>query len=83
PCDILSFETDGEVRFIKVKTTNCDFRFPFTVSLSEIGLSNERPDHYSLYRVFDFSERPRIFILKGRLQDHARLFPVSFHARFI
>jgi hypothetical protein len=83
PYDIHSFEADGEPRFIKVKTTNCDFKFPFTISLAELGFSNLHPENYFLYRVFDFSQTPRIFILKGHLQDHARLFPVAFQARFV
>ncbi|OGP59207.1 MAG: hypothetical protein A2V65_12465 [Deltaproteobacteria bacterium RBG_13_49_15] len=81
-CDIHSFETDGKRRYINVKTTNCDFRFPFMISLSELAFSDANPDHFYLYRVFDFSQAPRLFILKGRLKDHVRLFPASFQARF-
>jgi len=82
PYDILSRDMEGAPLYIKVKTTACDLRFPFRVSASELAFSKARPEAYRLYRLFDFPENPRLFILKGRLHDAIRLTPEAFRARF-
>jgi len=81
PYDILSYECNEKPLFIKVKTTSCGMRFPFSLSAAELAFSAANPDSYRLYRLFDFPEAPRLFILKGRLYDWIRLIPESFLAR--
>ncbi len=78
--DILSYETDGSERYIKVKTTNYGARFPYTVTASEVLFSRDNANQYHLYRVFLFSKAARLFIAKGSLQDGATLTPVTYRA---
>jgi hypothetical protein len=79
--DILSFsERDESERFIEVKTTGLGKFFPFYVSANEVRCSEGCAPKYHLYRVFDFSRSPRVYILQGALSKVCRLDPVQFRA---
>lgn len=66
--DVLSFdETDDSERFLEVETTGLGKYFPFYATINEINCSADVPGKYQLYRVFDFSRDPRLFILHGSL----------------
>jgi hypothetical protein len=76
--DVESFRPDGSEHVIEVKTTNLGERTPFYITRWEIDVSRERADHYSLYRVHGFARDPRIYVLHGSIEDHARLEPKVF-----
>lgn len=78
--DILSFETDGRERLIEAKTTRFGPLTPFFVSRNEVNFSGEQRDVFHLYRLFKFSEQPRLFQLPGFLQKTCRLDAVQFSA---
>lgn len=59
--DIHSFETDGRHRLIEVKTTRFGPLTPFFASRNEVNFSSEQQDTFQLYRLFKFSEQPRLF----------------------
>ncbi len=59
--DVRSFDVSGRERLIEVKTTNGSARTPFFLSRNERAMSEERPADWCLYRVHEFSKRPRIF----------------------
>jgi len=80
--DISSFDEDGSERLILVKTTTCGRSFPFYVSQNHVAFSEERSDDFSLYRVFGFSRRPRLFMLPGAISAHCRLDPTVYRASF-
>lgn len=80
--DILSFEVNGKERLIEVKTTVGHQRTPFYISANEYELSNERPDHFRLMRVFDFLKGPRAFELQPPLLHSLILTPQSYRASF-
>jgi hypothetical protein len=82
PYDIQSYESNGVPRFIKVKTTHCDIRFPFTLSLGELSFSGLNTEHFYIYRVFNLSTSPRLFIINGRIHEALRLVPETFQAKF-
>jgi hypothetical protein len=79
--DILSYERDGRERLIEVKTTRFGALTPFFASRNEVEVSDTQNDEYQLYRVFKFSERPRLFLLPGSLKRTCQLDPLSFSAR--
>jgi len=79
--DILSYETDGRERLIEVKTTRFGALTPFFASRNEVEVSDTRNEEYQLYRVFKFSEQPRLFLLAGSLKRTCQLDPLSFSAR--
>jgi hypothetical protein len=76
--DIRSFRSDGTDRLIEVKTTNLGARTPFHITRWEIEVSRRNPSNYSLYRVPGFARDPRIYVLDGSVEEHARLEPKVF-----
>ena len=80
--DILSFDANGNERFLEVKTTVGSEITPFYITRNELLLSSERPDAFRLCRVFEFSTQPRMFELVPPLKDHVRLSPLSYEASF-
>lgn len=80
--DVLSFEPDGQERFIEVKTTAFGKETPFFISRNEADFSAAFADQFHLYRLFDFRKQPKMFDLRGRIHDKVRLDPVSYLARF-
>lgn len=78
--DIQSFETDGREKFIEVKTTRFGSLTPFFASRNEVNLSVDQPEEFHLYRLFKFSEQPRLFTLAGSLRRTCRLDAVQFSA---
>ena len=78
--DILSFDRDAAERYVEVKTTGLGKFFPFYVTANEVKCSELSPQQYSLYRVFDFSRKPRLFILPGALSQTCRLQATEYRA---
>ncbi len=79
--DLLSFDelTDSE-KYIEVKTTGMGRFSPFYVTDNEVRFSEAEPARYQLYRVFDFSTSPRLYVLSGALSLACRLSPVQYRA---
>jgi len=79
--DILSFdEADDTERKLEVKTTGLGKFFPFYVTSNEVRCSEDIPQQYHLFRVFDFGREPRIYILHGSLRVLCQLEPVLYRA---
>jgi hypothetical protein len=78
--DIHSFEEDGRDRLIEVKTTRFGALTPFFVSCNEVNVSVERHDEYQLYRLYSFTEQPKLFVLGGSLRTTCELEAASFSA---
>jgi hypothetical protein len=79
--DILSFETNGCDRLIEVKTTRFGSSTPFFVSVNELSVSNSREREYQLYRLFNFAQEPKLYVLPGSLDKTCSLDPILFRAR--
>jgi hypothetical protein len=80
--DVLSFDADGKERFIEVKTTAFSKETPFFVTRNELDFSKDASDHFVLCRLFEFRQKPRLFALKGALDQHCSLDPVTYRASF-
>lgn len=78
--DILSFETNGRERLVEVKTTRFGALTPFFASKCEVEVSDERSAEYHVYRLFDFSKSPRLFMLNGSMRSTCTLEPAQFRA---
>jgi hypothetical protein len=81
--DIHSFDDDGRDRLIEVKTTKFGEMTPFFASRTEVRVSEEKGERFHLYRVFSFSEKPRIFVLPGSLKQSCVLDPVEYRATVV
>lgn len=80
--DIRSYEEDGRDRFVEVKTTRYGRYTPFYISNSEVKFSATHWDKYQLYRVFEFREQPKLFVLPGDVSTNVNLEAVNFRAGF-
>jgi hypothetical protein len=79
--DILSFdEGDDSERMLEVKATGLGKFFPFYVTANEVRCSDDIPDQYHLFRVFNMGREPQIYILHGSLKILCQLEPVLFRA---
>ncbi|WP_334129424.1 DUF3883 domain-containing protein [Sneathiella sp.] len=78
--DIASFKVDGQPRLIEVKTTNGWERTPFYISRNEIEVSEEQADRWCLFRLWNFSRKPRAFELYPPLSAHVALTATSYEA---
>lgn len=80
--DILSYDAhdDEEPRLLEVKTTNLGKLAPFQVTLNEVRCSEDVPHRFRLVRVFDFSRRPRLYVLEGSLTETCQLDAIAFRA---
>jgi hypothetical protein len=79
--DVSSFSLDGSPHHIEVKATRGSITAPFFLSASELDHALERPETYSIYRVFDLVPNPRFYKLTGDMEEILDLTPVSYQAR--
>jgi hypothetical protein len=81
--DVRSFnpERDEEL-YIEVKTTNSGKYQPFFISGNEVAFSKLRASQYSLYRVFDFQQKPQLYKLHGAIDQYVHLHAQSYRASF-
>ena len=80
--DVLSFDDQGDELFIEVKTTRRPREFPFLITRNEVALSEEVPDRFRLYRVYDFNKpKTGLYTLAGSLESSCRLTPITWLAR--
>lgn len=70
--DILSYDEDGNEKYIEVKTTTSGFNHPFFVTANELYLSQNHSDRFVLYRLYNFDPVERTadyFEISGDLTD--------------
>lgn len=80
--DVRSFDVNGRDRLIEVKTTSFGKETPFYITKFEVEFSRSQADSFHLYRVFDFRKEPRLFSIKGAVDKHCHLDPITFQGRF-
>ena len=79
--DVLSFDADDESeRWIEVKTTALSKYSPFIVTANELRCSEARPRNYCLYRLFRFTQSPRLYVLHGAISAWCLLEPMAYRA---
>ena len=78
--DIHSYGLDGGDRFIVVKTTRYRRETPFYVSAHEVAMSRVYGDRYWIYRVFNFREQPRLYMINGAHEQTLEITPTEYRA---
>jgi len=79
--DILSFDdADDSERMLEVKATGLGKFFPFYVTANEVRCSDDIPDQFHLFRVFNLGREQQIYILNGSLKILCQLEPILFRA---
>lgn len=67
---------------IEVKTTNRGKYQPFYISANELAYSKDHANRFSLYRVYDFAKRTKIFQLGGDISQYVQLSAQNYKASF-
>jgi hypothetical protein len=80
--DILSHDEPEKPRYIEVKTTNGGHASSFVISRNELDFAAEHEDDFHLYRIFEFRQSPKLYMLHGRIADQLHLEPIDFRASF-
>ncbi|WP_416758394.1 DUF3427 domain-containing protein [Roseateles sp. So40a] len=84
--DIQSFEPNGSVLRIEVKTTSGPKSTPFFISANEVRASEKYQDEYRIYRVFQLrgeTDQAGLYVLKGDAKEVLELIPTSFRAQLL
>tara|TARA_Y100000590_G_C15615818_1_gene975690 strand:- start:345 stop:1328 length:984 start_codon:yes stop_codon:yes gene_type:complete len=79
--DIKSFNGDGEVRYIEVKTTRGNIDTDFYMSPRELLFSQKNSKNFFLYRVHNLDKKTNygeFFIFNGDIDDSFKKIPTSF-----
>lgn len=70
--DILSYDDNGNEKYIEVKTTRQAYSAPFFVTSNELERSRKDAEKFVLYRLFEFDDnhnRSKYLIHKGDLSS--------------
>ncbi len=82
--DILSYDLDGGIKYIEVKTTSGSANTPFYISRRELAFSEINLEQYYLYRVYGFDITTNsiegLYIEKGSLRNKFHLEPIQYIA---
>ena len=82
--DIKSFNSEGSVRYIEVKTTKEGSSTPFFMAINEVNFSERNPEQYALYRVFEFKMDQgsgKVFKIAGNIKDILQFEPINFRVK--
>lgn len=78
--DILSYTPEETRKYIEVKTTNFGKDTSFLITDNEVAFSATQPEHYHLYRLFEFGSGPKLYTLRGPLEQTCWLLAKRFEA---
>ena len=80
--DILSKNNNGTDRYIEVKTTKLSKETPIYLSNNELAFASIKAKDFYLYRLFNFIEKPQLFIKHGNYENFCQLKPQSYKGFF-
>ena len=83
--DILSFDLNGNEKFIEVKTTKGSFNSTIYITRNELERSKIEKEKYFLYRLYNYNEEidtANILIIKGDLTNLCE-FPTTYKINLI
>lgn len=78
--DILSYTPEEAKKYIEVKTTNFDKTTSFLITDNEVAFSATQPEHYHLYRLFEFGSGPKLYTLRGPIEQTCWMVAKRFEA---
>jgi hypothetical protein len=82
--DIKSYDAEGNVKYIEVKTTKGSATTSFYISPNELEFSKHHQNNYLLYRLYEFeidTASAKAFVLKGDLSSQLEIMPTQFKAQ--
>lgn len=82
--DVLSFDADGSVRYIEVKSTTGGIGTPFIMTVNEAIFAEQFHSNYYLYRVYGLkkeAQKARFYILRPPLNAKCDFEPIQFRVK--
>jgi len=80
--EILSYSVDGTARYIQVKTTRFRKETPLYLTAHELAMAMAHRKRYWIYRVFEFRDHPRVYMLNAPSIRRFTLEPTQYRVRF-
>jgi hypothetical protein len=80
--DIISKNSNGTDRYIEVKTTKLAKETPIYLSRNELLFASVKGRDFFLYRVFDFADKPKLFVKQGSYEEFCTVRPQTFKGYF-
>jgi hypothetical protein len=80
--DILSHNPNGTDRYIEVKATKLTKEAPFYFSSREYTFAKQNGPSFFLYRVFNLTTVPKLFIASGSYDEFCNIRPTNFKGSF-
>ncbi|PHC09920.1 hypothetical protein COE99_09420 [Bacillus toyonensis] len=81
--DLISYKTDGSVKYLEIKTTTKGIETPFFMTAAEVEFSKKHKESYFLYRIYEYNPRTnsgKFFIIEGNLTRYVELQSIQFKA---
>jgi hypothetical protein len=82
--DVLSFNKDGTVKYIEVKTTQGPAETAFFMSARELAFARQHAERYFLYRIYRYNAEThsgRCYIIIGTPDNLFDLTPTQYRLR--
>lgn len=83
--DIRAYDSEGNKRYIEVKTTRGELTAAFFISPNEVACSEEHPDRFVLIRVFGYNggtDSGKYYKIPGPISDSFLLTTTQYRAAF-
>ena len=83
--DIKSFNEDGSVRFIEVKTTKGPLNTDFFMSPNELKFAEQNSDNFFLYRVYNMKasvDEPSVYVMSGKISNQLNKIATNYKMSF-
>jgi uncharacterized protein (UPF0335 family) len=79
--DVLSYDLDGNEKYIEVKATLLGKNHPFEITANEVMTSERLEKNYWIYRVYYMNtEQPMFYKIHGNVKDELDLEPTVYRA---
>jgi hypothetical protein len=79
--DVRSYELNGAVLYIEVKTTEGGADTGFFISANEVAFSLNNGHAYALYRLYEFNretQTAKVYVLRGNIAQQVQLSPMTY-----
>ncbi|MCF8158261.1 MAG: DUF3883 domain-containing protein, partial [Burkholderiaceae bacterium] len=81
--DIKSYDDEGNVKFIEVKTTKGSVNTSFFITPNELEFSKAQSNNYELYRLYNFEmelSSAKFYVIRGNLFEQLNIIPTQYKA---
>jgi hypothetical protein len=82
--DVMSFNEDGTIKYIEVKTTRGPAETTFFLSAHELVFAHQHREHYRVYRVYHYSSQThtgKCYIIAGTPEPWFEMTPTQYRLR--